>query len=171
MASPTKKRSPNRYARLYALTASLGMDEMDIKSFLHSETGKESKRLLTDEELEAACRELEQRRDHGRVTHPARPKGSYRRYSHTPGGMSEGQQDKVWALMYQLRKYDQESQPVPLGKRLAGIIKRELMMDATPEEPFRWLSCEDGSKLIDVIKGYVETEKRKTLVMEKAVAR
>lgn len=93
-------------------------------------------------------------------------KGKGKRKSHyktSLHGMSEGQQRKVWQLMYRLKGCDEKSHPSTLGERLCGIIKKELKIDALPKDPFRWLSYEDGAKLIEVIKRYCLSAERKRM--------
>ena len=75
--------------------------------------------------------------------------------------MTAGQQRKIWALMYELKKYDKEPNHVQLGERLCAVIKKELGTDALAKSPFAWISFSQGNTLIEVLKGYVENEKRK----------
>ena len=59
--------------------------------------------------------------------------------------------------MYELEKYDDQPSSASLGERLAGIIKRELHIDASAKDPLRWLSYPQASKLIESIKRYIAT--------------
>lgn len=77
-----------------------------------------------------------------------------------PSGATDGQQRKVWALMYQLAKEDKEPSAASLGERLCGIIRKELKVDSTPQQPFIWLDFRACNKLIEVLKGYVNNAKR-----------
>ena len=77
--------------------------------------------------------------------------------------MSVSQQKKVWALMYELKKYDSEQSSTPLGKRLAGIIKKELQISSSDKNPMAWITFKDGRKLIEVIKQYIQNAKSKTV--------
>ncbi len=74
-----------------------------------------------------------------------------------PAGCTAGQKNKVWYLMYELEKYDDQPSSASLGERLAGIIKRELHIDASAKDPLRWLSYPQASKLIESIKRYIAT--------------
>ena len=48
--------------------------------------------------------------------------------------MSEGQQRKVWQLMYQLKSCDIKPCEHSLGERLCGIIKKELKIETDLQE-------------------------------------
>lgn len=75
--------------------------------------------------------------------------------------MSDGQRRKVWRLMYQLEELDDKPSSAKLGDRLCGIIKKELHIDCTSKQPFRWLTYQQGSKLIEKLKKYVENAQRR----------
>ena len=77
--------------------------------------------------------------------------------------MSKDQQCMVWYLMYQLKALDQHPRSASLGERLRGIIKRELHVDVTSEQPFLWLDYQQGSLLIERLKKYVSSAARKRL--------
>ena len=62
--------------------------------------------------------------------------------------------------MYQLAKKDKEPSAASLGERLCGIIRKELKVDSTPQQPFIWLDFRACNKLIEVLKGYVNNAKR-----------
>lgn len=78
------------------------------------------------------------------------------------GGITADQQRKVWALMYQLRDLDAEPNGKPLGERLCSIIKKELGVEARPQNPFVWVDFKAGAKLLEVLKGYIGTAEKKT---------
>ena len=50
-----------------------------------------------------------------------------------------------------------------IGKRLCGVIKKELHIDAVPDKPFLWLGFDEGSKLIEVLKAYVKSAEHKAM--------
>jgi hypothetical protein len=68
--------------------------------------------------------------------------------------MTEGQQRKVWSLMYELKRFDTQPSVATLGERLCGIIKRQFNIDAMAQKPFQFLRREDGNKLIEILKSY-----------------
>ena len=75
--------------------------------------------------------------------------------------MTSGQQKKLWALMYELKKRDKSPNEVPLGDRLCAVIKKELHVDAIAKNPFAWLTFSQGNTLIEVLKGYLKSLERK----------
>ena len=79
-----------------------------------------------------------------------------RKYEALPGGLSEGQQKKVWYLMYQLEKYDPAPEGVQLRDRLCGLIRRQFGVTAFPTQPFRFLSFSQGNALIEGLKSLAE---------------
>ncbi len=81
--------------------------------------------------------------------------------SHVAGMISKAQIKKVWALMYELKKYDTKESDVSVGKRLCGIIKKELGIMATEKDPFKWVDFKAGKKLIDALNRYVRHAKKK----------
>ena len=79
-----------------------------------------------------------------------------RKYEAMPGGLSEGQQKKVWYLMYQLEKYDPAPEGVQLRDRLCGLISRQFGVTAFPTQPFRFLTFSQGNALIEGLKKLTE---------------
>ena len=99
---------------IYALGAKLGMVERGgghadaLHALVQGLTGKESITALTPAEAQAVLAELRRRSAPVAAPQKKRP----RKYEAMPGGLSEGQQKKVWYLMYQLEKYDPAGQAV-----------------------------------------------------------
>ena len=129
--------------KIYAIGNALGIVERgneddDLHALVSALTGKDSVKSLTYAEAQAVITDLQKRQGeaplprHKPKTHPERP-----------GGATDGQQRKVWALMYQLAKED-----------------KELRIDSTPQQPFIWLDFQACNKLIEVLKGYVNNAKR-----------
>lgn len=77
--------------------------------------------------------------------------------------MTQGQKKKCWQLMYELQGLDEKPNFTPIGERLAGIIERQFSVKSTPQRVFNRLSKEDGNKLIEILKKYIETAERKYL--------
>ena len=88
---------------IYALGAKLGMVERGgghadaLHALVQGLTGKESITALTPAEAQAVLAELRRRS----APAAAPQKKRARKYEALPGGLSEGQQKKVWYLMYQ----------------------------------------------------------------------
>ena len=148
--------------KIYAIGNALGIVERgnaedSLHDLVSSITGKDSLKALTYAEAQAVIRDLEKRQ--GDAPPPRRrPKA----HTERPGGATEGQQRKVWALLYELQKADTAPSRATLGQRLCGILKKELHIDALPKEPFVWITFEDCSKLIEILKKYVANAGRAT---------
>ncbi len=160
--------------RIYAMGAKLGLVENGNKNDLlhelvYSLTEKDSVRELTEQEYKAVIKELAQRLKMEHLEEPPRKPYKAQKYSESGRGkMSDGQQRKVWQLMYQLEELDDKPSSAKLGDRLCGIIKKELHIDSVSKQPFRWLTYQQGTKLIEVLKNYVtNTQRRKDGVRTK----
>lgn len=117
-------------------------------------TGKSSVKELSYSEACKVIGELEARQG----TPPPRPKKTNHR-KRKPGGVSEGQERKVWALMYRLAAASPST--VAVGDRLRAAIKKEAGVDAFADDPFAWLDYKSCNKLIEALKGYVKNAERK----------
>lgn len=155
--------------RIYGMGATLNMidkskhkDDM-LHNLVYDLTGKDSIKQLDYDEYKTIVAELSQRIKISQMEVPPARAKSHRakKREDTAKGMTEGQQRKVWALMYQLINCDIEPVAATKGERLCGIIKKELHIDARPKDPFIWLGFEDGNKLIEVLKAYIRSTKRK----------
>lgn len=149
----------NRFAKMFALAKEAGMsDEQrneDLHALVNSICGKESLKELNDSEYAAVVKEL-QKRASTSGTYKSKCTGNFK-------GMTEGQERKIWRLMYELKALDKEPYPVSLEKRLCGIIKKELKADASPESPLRWLDFYESARLIEILKRYVGSAERKAM--------
>lgn len=147
--------------KIYAIGNALGIVKRgnaddSLHDLVSSITGKNSLKALTYAEAQAVIRDLEKRQ--GEAPHPrCKPKA----HTERPGGATAAQQRKVWALMYELQKRDTAPSAASLGERLCGIIKKELQVDAVPTQPFAWLTFQNCNKLIEVLKKYVASAKKK----------
>lgn len=142
--------------KIYAIAGALGMKGNDRYDPLHDLisdiTGKESVRDLSYADACRVIGELEARQGT-----PPRKGGRPLRKS-APGRVSEGQQRKIWALMYKLEEASPST--APLGNRLCAIIKKTLGVDAFPAAPFAWVDYKGGNKVIEALKGYVTTAQK-----------
>ncbi len=143
--------------KIYAIGHALGIvgsgtGEDELHVLLAGVAGKSSVKALTYKEADTVIARLEG------LQGKAVPKAAGRRfhkYEERPGGITIAQQKKVWALMYELKKYDEVENDVPLGDRLCKIIKKELKINTTAKDPFAWLGFTQGNRLIETLKGYV----------------
>lgn len=132
--------------KIYAIANALGyVDSKDkendvLHMIVYAQTGKESVKDLTHNEAELIIAYLEQKQSHMSVE-----------------SMSQGQKKKIWALMYRLKELDEIEDTTPVGERLAGIIKRQFDVKSTPQRLFTYLDREDGNKLIEILKHYIES--------------
>lgn len=152
-----------RTQRIYALGSRLGLLENGNKDdLLHNLvfrlTGKSQISKLNEAEYKKVVNELYTQLKIGGYEDPPHSNATY---ESVPGMISVGQQKMVWKLMYRLKEFDTEVQKTTLGNRLCGIIKKELHADATAKQPFRWLTYAQGTKLIEILKNYVNSARRR----------
>lgn len=159
---------PQQTQRIYGMAARLGLVESGNKNDLLHElvygiTNKDSIRELTDSEYKEVVKELAERLKLQNLEEPPtnKPYKAQKYEDSGRGKMSDGQQRKVWRLMYQLESLDEKPSTAKLGDRLCGIIKKELHIDCNSKQPFRWLTYQQGSKLIEKLKLYVANAKRR----------
>lgn len=145
--------------KIYAIGQALGIVEQSHDDDLHiligAVTGKGSVKELTYREAADVIAELQRRQG----TPPPRKKP--KQHEEVAGGVTEGMQRKIWALMYDLQSLDVTPSTASLGERLCGIIKKELNIEARPRRPFAWLQFEDGNRLVEILKGYVRNAQKK----------
>ncbi len=157
--------------RIYGMGSALGLLENDnhrndlLHTLIYGLTGKDSVKKLNDSEYKIVVNELATRITKSQSSLPPNRAKARKTKKHqdTAKGMTEGQQRKVWYLMYKLAECDVNPSTDTLGKRLCGIIKKELHIDAVPDKPFVWLGFDEGSKLIEVLKVYVKSAERKAM--------
>ena len=153
--------------KIYALGARLGLVESNNKNdalhaLVEGITGKDSVSKLNADEYKDVMTELYTRLRLSQLEPPPERR-SKKRYESNPGKITEGQQRKVWALMYQLAGCDTEPSTASLGERLSGIIKRQFGVDAIQRQPMKWLSYKQGNQLIEIIKNYIKSAERKAM--------
>ncbi|MDL2217399.1 DUF1018 domain-containing protein [Christensenellaceae bacterium OttesenSCG-928-M15] len=163
----TQAISKQEIKRIYALGAGAGLLDRDSRDDLlhdvvYTLTAKESISALTQEEFRRVERELLNKYKLGNHQAPLK-KREPKSHAETPGGITADQQCKVWALMYALRDLDGPGRKAALGERLCGIIRKQLHRDCTPEQPFRFVTQADGWRLIEAVKGMVDTAKKVAL--------
>ena len=157
-----RKIDPYQMKKIYAISGALGMTEQgnredELHLLVAGLTGKESLKELTYREAQAVIGRLSQIQGSQAPPNPKRE----REHPSRPGGVTSGQQKKIWALMYELQKYDEAPSTVSLGERLCAVIKKELGTDAIARTPFAWINFEQGSRLIEALKKYIENTRKK----------
>lgn len=153
--------------RVYAMGARLGIlesgnrDDM-LHALVFRITQKESIRSLTESEYHEVVKALaEQIKTQNLEEPPSHPFKAKKYEESGRGMMSDGQQRKVWRLMYQLEKLDEKPSAARLGDRLCGIIRKEIHIDCIARQPFCWLTYQQGVKLIEILKKYVANAQRR----------
>lgn len=149
--------SKEQIKAIYTMGNTLGIVESgnssdDLHCLVEGITGKDSVSRLTSAQATTVIKELKHRL---RFESPQKKQSKQRKT--TPKGMTAQQQSKVWALMYELEGYDIISSGSSIGKRLTGIIKKELKTDAAVKNPFAWLNASQGEKLIEILKSYIKS--------------
>lgn len=158
---------PQQTQRIYAMGARLGILEPgnkndNLHTLVYQLTQKESIKSLTEDEYHIIVKDLAERLKLQNMKVPVPHPYKAKRFEDSGRGkMSDGQKRKVWRLMYQLQDLDEKPAQAKLGDRLCGIIKKELHIDCTSKQPFRWLTYEQGVKLIEKLKKYVANAQRR----------
>ena len=137
-------------SKLYALAARAGLLEAGSKEdnfhqIVSGLTCKDSVKKLT---------EAEYKKVRGRLLQELENKN-------TSGRMSSGQIKKAWSLMYQIMEHSPSEEGKTAGERMCGAVKKILNIDADVKNPFAWISAEQGNKLIEMLKRYLRTAKKK----------
>ena len=73
--------------------------------------------------------------------------------------MTAAQQGLAWRLVYRLDELEPTAASVP--ERIIGAIEKILGITASKSDPFRWISFEEGSRLIEQLKRYVRSSERR----------
>ena len=146
----------NQTRQLYAIAAKLGLVEGGEDAFhqiVYRVTGKEHVSDLNETEGMAVERELFRMKRQS----SSEPKPR----EEVPGMMTDAQQRYAWRMVYRLIELDGDTEGTSPGKRLAGVVRKTLGITASPKEPLRWVSRDDGSKLIEALKRYVRSAEKK----------
>ena len=151
--------------KIYAIGNALGIvhprGDDELHTLVMRITGKESIKALTYREAAAVISKLEELQSKTVSLSKRKSRKGQKEHPECPGGVTASQQKKIWALMYELKKYDTEPYAAPLGERLCAVIKKELHVDAIPKNPFVWLDGSQGNTLIEKLKRYVDSAARK----------
>jgi hypothetical protein len=159
------KISKSQIQNLYAIASKLGLLENGNKddifhSLVYQITNKKSVSSLSYVEYcKVKDRLLEIQGSDRNNDVKAKSKKKNKDDTKATEGMTQGQCKKVWYLMYEFEKLNPSNTNV--GQRLKGIIKRQLNMDVDVKKPFVWLTHKQGNQLIEILKKYIETAKKK----------
>lgn len=147
-----KTIQPWQIKKMWAISKALGMEKDDLYALI----GADSLHELDMKKANEAISRLNQMQGSYTPT-----KTNKKAHTEVSGMATEGQQRKVWALMYQLQEFDSPPSSATLGERLCGIIKKELKISATLEKPFIWLDFKSTNKLIEILKKYISSASKK----------
>lgn len=163
----TEKMSAEKRRTIYGMATQLGIYDKnnkddDLHVIVYRVTGKESLGQLTEKEASLVIRELVKLKG-GRTVKQSRnsPPGEKEKSRHRPGMINPGQQKAVWFYMYRLEEFDVKESQISRADRLCAIIKKYLHIDTVARDPFRFVSFEGGSTLIEVLKKMLRYEERK----------
>ena len=152
---------------MFGMCGRLGMNEDDRRALILGVTGKESTKELTDRETEDVLRELRKRLGGETVPPEKRNPRAYK--PEVPGMITNRQKGKAFALLHDLKKYDETLSEISDGARMAGIIRKELKITAFEGDYlWEWVNAEAAGKLIEALKGYVRTAEQKAKGREKS---
>lgn len=119
-----------------------------LHEILYFVTGKEHVSDLTYNEANKMIDELKK---------DTKTKETYEKVPGTNGMISKGQESKIWAMMYEIKKHDtSEYKDTPLEKRLEGFLKKYAGVDK-----LKFLTHTNANNVIEGLKSIVESEKRK----------
>lgn len=148
MAAATKKQ----IQCIYVIAAKCGLVERgnkqdNLHNLVYQLTKKESISELTEQQAAAVIRRLKEEE-------ASAADAEAKAY------ISEAQIKKVFGLMYELAAVSPSEAKVK--DRLCGIISKELGIKVNPKNDiFKGFSERQGAKLIDALKRYVRSAKRK----------
>lgn len=148
---------------IFALCRELNINDEERHNLVYGVTGKTSLTELSEIETKAVIKELTERmKFKNRPVTPQKHKSES-----VPGMMTAEQQSLAWRLVYRLRELDERPKlhengtPYTVGERVAGAITKILGITTYPgKDIFRWVSFDDGTKLIEGLKRYVRSAER-----------
>lgn len=145
--------------KLYAKAAVLGMVEPGshedaFHQLVFGLTGKESVKALAEQEAQRVEKELARRLHTQNRSRKSEPQD-------VPDMMTHKQKSYAWRLICDLAVLSPSK--ASEGERMAGAVQKILGITAAPADPLKWVTKEDGSKLIEHLKRYVRTAQKKAV--------
>jgi hypothetical protein len=148
---------------IFAFCRDLGIDDESRHALVYGITGKESLTELDEKETKAVISELMERMKMCNRTDPLDHRKPKAYNPPVAGMMTPEQQSLAWRLVYRLAELDKSQSSASVGERMAGAIKKELGITTVPgKDIFKWVSFDDGAKLIEKLKRYVRSAERKS---------
>lgn len=155
---------------IYGLAKGAQMNDEELHIMVAGLTGKESLKELTDNEIGTVVRELRERMRYTNQAERWKSEGQRSAGNEDVAGMmTEAQIKKAWAIMYKIVSYDtsprvrQDGTPVAVSERMEGAVKKILDKQVlmSNKKPFRMISFDEGELLIEKLKFYEQSAKRK----------
>lgn len=148
---------------IFGLSKGLKMNDEELHTLVFGLTECESLTMLDDIKAETVLRELRERMRYGNRTEPLENRKPKKEQPEAvPGMMTSEQQSLAWRLMYRLQELDTSPRAAVVGERMTGAILKILGITTKPgRDIFKWVSFEDGAKLIEGLKRYVRSAERK----------
>lgn len=145
--------------KIYAYANQLGIHERDNKEdnlhlLVQRVTNKNSIKDLEYFEAVKVANELKGLLDDNKQNTTPSPASA-------PGMVTERQRKYIWVLIYKLISLDITQNSSTPAERLAGAVNKILGLTATKNNPLAWVTFEQGEKLIEYLKRYVSSAKRK----------
>lgn len=162
---------------IYSLGTALGIkgkghDDM-LHTLVYSITGKESVKELNDKEFSEVQAELLERMKLANPNHPEhkvknKPKKTDDTEIGCNGMATTEQQNLCWRYIFRLRELDPNPDSASAYERFKGALWKVCGINiVSKKEPFRAVTQEDCSKLIEQLKRYVNTAERRAKRGEK----
>ena len=126
-----------------AKSPELLMSKEDLYSIMYRETGKDSMRELTQEEINKVCSALSVMKD------SVKGKDKSKRTDTGGNAITKAKRQKIYKLTEELGWNDNNA-------RINGFVKRMFKL-----ERLEWLSSQQCSRLIEMLKSMVEREAAK----------
>lgn len=151
----------NERRRIFGLSKQLGINTEELHLLIHGVTGCESMKELDKAQTYEVIKEL-----NTRLGDVPRPKKRQTKRT-VPGMITVSQQSYCWSMIYRLSEL--EPRKATEGERMCGAIKKILGVTAVPEDPFKWVTFDQGRDLIEGLKRYVNTAERKAIREGRAI--
>lgn len=147
---------------IFAMCKDLHIDEDNRHALIYGVTGKESLTELNNSETKAVIHELMERMKLHNRNAPLENRKPKTYNPPVAGMMTPEQQSLAWRLVYRLIELDTNASKATAAERMAGAIKKELGITTVPgRDIFKWVSFDDGTKLIEKLKRYVRSAENK----------
>lgn len=161
----TKTITGEQIKRICAMAAGLHMLERNnpedpLHILVCGMTGKCSLKELTYKEAQEIAGELDSRIRQLPLNERPKSKRKQAAPAAQKGMMTKAQQGKAWSVIYRMAELEPNNASV--GDRMAGAIKEVLGVTVlNRKDMFRWVSKEDGQRLINQLDRFLDTvEKR-----------